>query len=200
MAAAGSPSDFKRGSRCVDPLAPRYVLPGTGPSHSPTRHTVDPHDNDEPLSPSRQPPLVRPPWATAFNDHERAAFRAARSPVRRPPGPSAPASPAPPASPPGPASPPSASVTTATPGALGGLLLYGPGSSPLLPSPGSGSALASGMGRSAAATAALAAAAAGHPRLDVADINGPRKSFHAGRRVGSGFDPLFVADIVVSSE
>ncbi|KAG2442694.1 hypothetical protein HXX76_002777 [Chlamydomonas incerta] len=223
----GLPRTFKAGSRCVNPLEPRYTLPGAS-----AYATARPAAGSGSASPaaaagstSAASGLDSPGMAGASSGGGGAALpspsRTASGSDRLLPAVSIPrnaggadaaaaaspkaahaqASPLPPASPShgSAAAAAAAAVTGAlspnphvtTNGAVGGLLLYGPGGG------AGGGAAAASVSPSAAA---IAAAAEASRCLNVTDINGPRRSTSTPPRragaAGGGFDPLHVSDIV----
>ncbi|KXZ56535.1 hypothetical protein GPECTOR_1g480 [Gonium pectorale] len=168
LACTGLPRAFKVGTRCVNPLEPRYHLPGTS---SPTGGVPSPKAAGSLAAEASWGALPSP----SRNGGERLLAPALSVP-RSADGPRLQPLASPSSAPhaqhgDGGASTPKASggsnSAVTTNGAVGGLLLYGPTATPV---------------------------SAGDRCLDVADINGRRSSSVPQRR--GGFDPLNVTDIV----
>ncbi|GIL42677.1 hypothetical protein Vafri_613 [Volvox africanus] len=188
LACNGLPRNFKAGSRCVNPLEPRYVLPGCSPSPS-APGTAQP-------SPKAGTPVSETPRSVspaARRPGERLLVSAMSLP-RIGDGQGTLASPRLqplPHSPPAhnntatafggqPQPQPSALASNAAlnvNGAVGGLLLYGP---------------TTFAGPAATAIAATIA----NRNLDVTDINRQHRSASVPPRRNGGFDPLSISDIV----
>ncbi|GFR41125.1 hypothetical protein Agub_g1773, partial [Astrephomene gubernaculifera] len=224
LACNGLPRNFKVGSRCINPLEPRYVLPGTSPSRDLPREVQSPvagaasritspkpHISNTSavmgsigdVPPSRSgserllvPAMSLPRGNTAGPDATAPSLSPKLQPLTSTPGTATAATVASPTTRPStqsqhhqqqPHQQPqhhqqpqqlAANPLISTNGAVGGLLLYGP-TAPVPP-----------------AWEAISAAAAGNRCLDVADINGQRRSSTVPPRRNGGFDPLFITDIV----
>lgn len=207
LACNGLPRNFKAGSRCVNPLEPRYVLPGCSPSHtSPEGGAATASEalrNPSPGRRSGSERLLLPAMSLPRGSegpgvlgspklqplpHSPSGNRQATGSSGSHPLPSAP----PPPLQPQPSQPtlgPNANVYVN--GSVGGLLLYGP-----TPFTAHGATAAGAAATSVAAPAAMASPVPDR-MMDVTDINGQRRSISAPRRNG-GFDPLYISDIVVS--
>ncbi len=172
------------GQRCVNPLEPRYILPGssalTGSTGSP-KGTHSRADSPKFAAGGATTSPVRSSSVNASASGERLTLPA--MPLSRlgstgnMDGSALPGSPKPhgcgsfghlPSNP-----------NLNTNGAVGGLLLYGP-------SHGSAAPGAESPSR-------------GNRNLDVTDINGPRRNAASPMRRSGAYDPLYVGDIVVSS-